>query len=158
MGGLGMNAAIAEAIDTAEGPQRWSHACTSSGHPVGCAVALANLDIIEREHLVERANTLGHTLITKLKSLQSHPNVGDVRGLGLLAAVELVADKATKTPFPAEQEIGRRVYLAALHRGLFSRTRGDIFHLAPPLICTGNEIDQMVQTLGQSVAETCGSH
>ncbi len=157
MGGLGMNAAIAEAIQTADGVQRWAHACTSSGHPAGCAVALANLEIIEQEGLIERAKKLGEQLLVKLRSLLAHPNVGDVRGLGLLAAVEFVADKNTKAMFPPEQEVGRRIYQTALKHGLFSRTRGDIFHLAPPLVSTEREIEQIVEILGQSIREVCGS-
>lgn len=155
MGGLGMNGAIAESIDAADGAQRWAHACTSSAHPVGCAVALANLTIIEQERLVQQAATLGKLLMAKLQAFAPHPNVGEVRGLGLLTAVELVADKATKTPFPGEREIGRQVYLAALKHGLLSRTRGDIFHLAPPLASTKQEIEQMATILGKSIEEVC---
>jgi putrescine---pyruvate transaminase len=156
MGGLGVNDAIGEVIDAGEGEQRWTHACTTSGHPVGCAVALANLDIIEREGLVKRAVELGEAMMKTLRSLLAHQNVGDVRGLGLLAGVELVADKRTKAAFPTELEIGRRIYLAALRRGLFSRTRGEIYHLAPPLVATEREIGRMVEILGEAVEEVCG--
>ncbi|MCC7084004.1 MAG: aspartate aminotransferase family protein [Pirellulales bacterium] len=152
MGGLGVNEAIGEAIDAGEAEQRWAHACTTSGHPVGCAVALANLDIIEREGLVSRAESLGRKLLAELQMLLAHPNVGEVRGLGLLAAVEIVADKATKAPFPPEQEIGRRVYRAALNNGLFSRTRGDIFHLAPPLVISDKKVIQIVSALQAGIA------
>jgi adenosylmethionine-8-amino-7-oxononanoate aminotransferase len=156
LGGLGVNDAIGEAIDAGDGQTRWAHACTTSGHPVGCAVALANLDIIEREGLVDRAASLGGNLMKRLRSLLAHQNVGDVRGLGLLASVELVANKETKAAFPAELEVGRRVYLAALRRGLFSRTRGEIYHLAPPLVATDREIGRMIEILGEAITEVCG--
>ena len=74
-------------------------------------VALANLDVIEREGLRQRASELGQRLNRGLKSLASHPHVGDVRGLGLMAGVELVADKATKAEFSPAEKVGHRVHI-----------------------------------------------
>src|SRR5256885_3526285 len=78
--------------------QKFMHAATYSGHPVCCAVGLANLEIIEKEGLPERAATMGKHLLDGLRTLSDLPEVGDVRGLGMMCGVELVADKASKAP------------------------------------------------------------
>jgi adenosylmethionine-8-amino-7-oxononanoate aminotransferase len=128
------------------------HSLTNSAHPVGCAVALANLDILERENLLQRARELGQRVLAGLEPLRSLPHVGDVRGQGLLAAVELVADPATKTPFPAEFRAGHRVHAAAQARGLFTRMRADTFNLAPCYVTTPAQIDRIVEILAESIA------
>src|SRR3989337_3987552 len=89
-----IHAAIAEAPPA----ERFMHAATYSAHATCCAVALANLDILEGESLVPRAVTLGDRLLQGLRTLRDLPVVGDVRGLGLMCGVELVEDKATKAP------------------------------------------------------------
>lgn len=155
LGGIGVNRAISEAIDAADG--RWMHAFTYSGHPVGCAVALANLEIIQREGLVQQAAGLGQRLLAGLRTLESHPHVGDVRGLGLMCGVELVADKATKAEFPATENVGARVHQATQQRGLFTRLRGDVYNLAPCYVTEEAQIDRMVQILGESIDEVLGS-
>jgi adenosylmethionine-8-amino-7-oxononanoate aminotransferase len=157
LGGIGVSDRIAAAIDDGAGAEAWMHAFTYSGHPTGCAVALANLDIIERESLVERAGHLGQRLLTGLKGLSSHPHVGDVRGQGLMCAVELVADKATKAEFPPEQKVGPRVHEATQRRGLFTRLRGDVYNLAPCYVTEEAQIDRMVQILGDSIDEVLGA-
>jgi adenosylmethionine-8-amino-7-oxononanoate aminotransferase len=156
MGGMGVNRPIAEAIDDAQGKQAWMHAFTYSGHPVSCAVALATLDIIEREGLVQRAGELGSYLLRSLQTLNTHPHVGDVRGLGLMCAVELVADKSTKAEFPASEQVGNRVHAATQERGLFTRLRGDVYNLAPCFVTTEAQLDQMVSILGESIEAVLG--
>ncbi len=157
LGGIGVNDRIAAAIDAATDAQTWMHAFTYSGHPTGCAVALANLDILEQEGLVFRAASLGERLLAGLRQLASHPHVGDVRGQGLMAAVELVADKATKSEYPASEKIGPRVHDAAQRRGMFTRLRGDVINFAPCFVTSEAQIDQMVNILGESVREVLGS-
>ncbi len=156
LGGMGVSNTIAEAIDSATGPQTWMHAFTNSAHPVGCAVALANLNILEREELLARARGLGERLLPKLKTLESHPHVGEVRGLGLLAGVELVADKRTKAEFPADQQVGHRVHAATQERGMFTRMRGDNYNFAPCYVAHQTEIDRMVDILGASIEAVLG--
>lgn len=154
LGGIGVSDRIAQAID--EGPQRglvWMHAFTYSAHPVGCAVALANLDILQNENLLDRARELGQALQTKLQTLQSHPHVGEVRGLGYMAAVEIVADKATKAEFPPEFQAGNRVHQATIRRGMFTRLRGDVYNVAPCYVASEEQLDQMVNILGESLDE-----
>jgi len=162
LGGIGMNDEIAEAIDTAEGEQTWMHAYTYSGHPVCCAVALANLDIIEREGLIERAESLGRHLRKRLDPLAAHPHVGEVRSHGLMAAVELVADKTTKAMFDPSEKVGPRIHMATQRldsdrRGMFTRLRGDCYLFGPPFVTSEEQIDEMVANLGDAIVEVLGS-
>jgi putrescine aminotransferase len=151
LGGIGISDRIREAIHSAPPDKRYMHAYTYSGHPTCCAVALRNLRIIEEEGLVERAAVLGDRLLTGLKTLGALDGVGDVRGKGMMAAVELVADKTTKQPYPADANVGARVYQEMLKRGLFTRVLGDMILLAPPLVSTEEQIDQIVAIIGESV-------
>jgi adenosylmethionine-8-amino-7-oxononanoate aminotransferase len=154
-GGVGVNDAIAAALD--EGNSPWMHAFTYSAHPVGCAVALRMLDIIERERLPERAASLGDHLLGQLRArLGNHPHVGDIRGKGLMCAIELVRDRRTKAEFATAEQVGARVIAEAMKRGLFTRRRGDIFLLAPPIIATSAELDQMVDILTEAVRAVVG--
>jgi adenosylmethionine-8-amino-7-oxononanoate aminotransferase len=156
LGGIGISDRIAGAIDSAPEDKTWMHAYTYSGHPVGCATALANLQIIESEGLVERAGVMGRRLLSGLQSLKSHPHVGDVRGLGLMCCVELVADKATKQEYPASEKVGPRVHAATQERGLFTRLRGDCYLLAPCFAIEEQQIDRAVQILGESIEAVLG--
>ncbi|MBL9125787.1 MAG: aspartate aminotransferase family protein [Planctomycetaceae bacterium] len=156
LGGIGVNRQIAAAIDGAAKETTWTHAFTYSAHPTACAVALANLDLLEREGLVQQAGERGAYLLKKLQTLAGHPHVGDVRGLGLMTAVEFVADKGTKAEFPADQQVGNRVHAATQERGLFTRLRGDVFNLAPAFVVEERQIDRMVQILADSIESVLG--
>ncbi len=156
LGGIGVNDQIAEVLDTGE--TVWMHAYTYSAHPVGCAVALRNLQIVEEENLVEQVAEKGAYLLENLQAaLSDHPHVGEVRGLGLMAAVELVQDKTTKSEFEPDEKIGIKVHQATQNRGLFSRLRGDVFCLAPPFVTTQKELDRIVEIVSDSVVATLGS-
>ncbi|HVP31185.1 MAG TPA: aspartate aminotransferase family protein [Myxococcota bacterium] len=132
---------------------------TTSAHPAACAVADTVLDVMEREGLVERAAKMGELLAAKLARLRAHPNVGDVRGRGLLQAVELVRDKASLEPFPAEKKIVGRVIVAGLvrHDVFFYPGGGgpapDVICLGPPFTVREDELDRMVDALEASIAE-----
>lgn len=89
-------------------------------------------------------------------ALAEHPQVGEVRGLGLMCAVELVKDKASKEEFPAGDQIGPRVHKECIKRGLFSRTRGDVYTLAPPIVISEQQIDDMVGIVRAAVAAVLG--
>ncbi len=155
LGGIGLSDEIAKTIDAAD--PVWMHAYTYSSHPVGCRVALANLDIIEREGLVLEAKRKGKKLLDGLRgALAAHAHVGDVRGLGMMCAIEIVKDKATKEEFPAADKVGFRVHEETQKRGLYSRHRGDVFFLAPPLVTTDGEIDRVVQIMGESIEAVLG--
>ena len=152
LGGIVVSKRIQEVLEQQPLDVRWMHAYTYSAHPTACAVALANLEIIEREGLVERAARNGEYLLAQLQSLRSLPHVGDVRGLGLLARVELVKDPATREAFAAGDHVADRVMAEARKRGLISRNRGDVIFIAPPLVISRDEIDQIVSILRESIA------
>lgn len=156
LGGIGVSDQIAEVID-ADDNSIWMHAFTYSGHPVGCAVALRNIQILEEEKLADQSAEKGAWLLEALNtSLGNHPHVGDIRGKGLLCAVELVRDKATKAEFAIKDQVGIRVHAETQKRGLFSRIRGDIFCLAPPLITRQDQLESIVQILTESVKAVLG--
>jgi L-2,4-diaminobutyrate transaminase len=132
----------------------FGHGWTYSAHPVCVAAAHANLDIVEREDLTGHAREVGAYLQAQLREqFAEHPLVGEVRGIGLLAALEFVADKKTKQRFAAAQGIGAKVSAACLQEGLIARAmpHGDILGLAPPLIITQDEVDLVVSKLKQAV-------
>jgi adenosylmethionine-8-amino-7-oxononanoate aminotransferase len=160
LGGIGVSDRIGEVLNSVPPARRWMHAYTYSGHPTCCAVALANLGIIEREDLVARAARSGRRLLDRLRTLASLEHVGHVRGQGLLAAVEIVADKATRQPFPAEAGVGARLAEALLERGLCTRVLMDCICLAPPLVIDDTLIDRAVDIIGDAVPavlrEPCG--
>lgn len=151
LGGIQVSDDIHEAIVTAPPDQKWMHAYTYSGHPTCCAVAVKNIEILERENLVERAAKMGQHLLDGLQTLMEFPCVGEARGLGLMCAVEFVADRETKTP----AGIGMQIQNALIERGLFSRVLGDILELAPPLVISEDEVDKMVDIIRDAVASVC---
>src|SRR5206468_12671816 len=128
-----------------------------SGHPTCCAVGLANLEVMQRERLVERAADTGAYLLTKLKELEALPNCDGARGLGMMAAIEVVADKATKTGFPADRGVSAKAIAFAAERGLITRQRhygqGEMIMVAPPLVTTRQQIDRIVSTLADVIPE-----
>ena len=130
------------------------HVFTSSGHPVASAAALKNIEIIQREHLVENALTVGDYLKGQLLGLMETCSViGDVRGKGLLLAVELVSDRQDKAPFPPEFELANRLNNKFRRNGLIFRVGGAILTIGPPLCITRSEVDEIVAILGQSFIE-----
>ncbi len=151
LGGIMISQPIHEAMLSAPYGDRWMHAYTYSGHPTCCAVALRNLEIIEKEGLVERAGKMGSRLLVGLRSLLDLKAVGEVRGLGLMGAVELVADRATKAGFDPAKKIIGRVKSEMESRGLFTRVVRDIILLAPPLVITEAQVDHIVDIVGGAI-------
>ena len=144
------------------GDQAFWHGYTYTGHPTVCAAGLANIEIIESEKLVQKAREQGRYLQKQLATLKDLPIVGDVRGKGLMAAVELVKDKETKEMFAAETKVVARVWERALRSGLLTRMGGaNIIAICPPLIITREQIDEMVTTLRETlvaISEELGGH
>ncbi len=143
------------------------HAYTYSGHPTCCAVGLKNIEIMERERLWENAAKMGDRLFAGLQqAFKDHPNVGDIRGgKGLLAAVELVEDRATKKNLPADKKVAPRVQAEMMKRGVITRVRpvagahpspGDCIYFAPPLVVTGQEVDRLVSVTSEAVKAVLG--
>ncbi|MCL6517594.1 aminotransferase [Alicyclobacillus sp.] len=134
---------------------------TFGGHPVSCAVALENLSLMEELELVPRAARMGDVLAQALERLYRHPNVGDVRVHGLLAGIELVANREEKTPL--EADLVKRVIAACKARGLIVGRNGDtvagfnnVITLAPPLIIEEPEIAFIAETLDEAMQEVLG--
>ncbi len=151
LGGIGVSDHVKKAIDETPADKRWMHAYTYSGHPTCCAVAVANLKILDEEGLVQRAAEMGNRLHEGLHTMDDMDHVGNIRGIGMMAAVELVEDKATKQPFPASAKYGARVGQELMKRGLYTRMRGDILCLAPPFVTSAEQIDRIVEIVRDSL-------
>ena len=151
LGGIGLSDRVYALIANAPPDKRWMHALTYSGHPVACAVALANIAILERENLLAAAAKQGAKLLSGLHQLSSLAHVGDVRGLGLLAGVELVEDTATKKAFDPSRKVGERLVKECYRRGLVSRARMDIYCIAPPFVVSDAQVDRIVNVLGDAI-------
>lgn len=153
-GGVGFSAAIKDVLDEASSGGRFWHGYTYSGHPIGSAVALATIEVLERDHLVQRSATLGKRLLAGLQAnLGEHPHVGDIRGLGLLAAVEPVADRATKQPFADELGVAGRIRARLLELGLLTRVLDNAICLAPPLIIDETQTDFIIDAVTTAVTD-----
>ena len=126
----------------------------ASGHPVGGAVGLANLDIIERENLVENSARMGAYLLDRLRRrVGDNPFVGEVRGAGLMVAVEFVADRKTRRFFDPEAEAHRIVARRAREQGVLLRALpgGEIVAFSPPLCISESEIDEAVDCFARGL-------
>jgi adenosylmethionine-8-amino-7-oxononanoate aminotransferase len=136
------------------------HGHTFSHHPMACAVGLAVLQFIKGNSLVERSEKRGAYLLERLEQLKSFPFVGDVRGKGLMAAVEFVRDQKTKEPFPRSQRFTEKVVDLAFENGLVlypgtgfvDGVNGDMVMLGPPLIIEEAQIDEIVDILRRTLA------
>ncbi len=131
----------------------FGHGYTASGHPVAAAVALENIQIIEERGLVENAATVGAVLQRRLQALSGHPLVGEVRGVGLIGAVELVSDKTSRAPFEPNGMMGARVVQQAQENGLILRSIQDSIAFCPPLIITEAQVNELVDRFTQSLEE-----
>jgi adenosylmethionine-8-amino-7-oxononanoate aminotransferase len=143
----------------ADGTAMYAHGITFGGHPVACAVALKNIEIMEREGIVQRVDEKQHVLQQKLATLLELPIAGDLRGTGYLWALELVKDKETRETFSAEEsESLLRGFLSPrlFEKGLICRAddRGDpVVQISPPLVAGEQEFDELVGILGEVLAE-----
>ena len=122
----------------------WGHGYTTTGHPVATAVALENLKIIEERDLIGNAARVGAVFQKKLRELSAHPIVGDVRGVGLIAAVEMVPDKNSTRPFATVGKAGGKAFASALENNLIVRVIGDTIAFCPPLIITEEQAGEVV--------------
>ena len=127
---------------------------TYSGHPVACAAALKNIEIMERENLCDTVRDTGPYFQQKLQQLLDLAIVGDCRGSHLMAGIELVSDKTEKTPFDGSVDIAKRVFDHCKARGLIVRPIGNIVVLSPPLTITLAQIDELIAILGSGIAAT----
>ncbi len=157
MGAVLLSPSMAERLEAAARELgELPHGFTTGAHPVGCAIAMAALDELAAgafDHLQSVAPRFGE----RLQALADHPLVGEARGVGLMGALELVADKAAKTPFPGEIEISEQVANRALRHGLVIRPLGQAVVLAPPFIITETQIDELFDILARVLDEVADS-
>ena len=144
---------IHEVISGAD-PQAWfTHGFTYSGHPVCCAAALKNIEIMAEENLLGNARTVGDYFERRLKELASLPLVGDVRGRRFMMCVEYVANKATRAHIPEAANMSRRIAQRCEAKGLLVRPLGHLDIMSPPLILTREQCDFLVDTLRDAIVE-----
>ncbi len=137
----------------------FGHGWTYSAHPIGAAAGIANLKLIDELGLVRNAGETGAYLNAQMQAaLGDHPHVGEIRGEGMLCAVELVRDRDSRTFFDASEGVGARIVAAMLKRGVIARAmpQGDILGFAPPLCLTRAEADTIVAAAAESVREVLG--
>jgi adenosylmethionine-8-amino-7-oxononanoate aminotransferase len=141
------------------GTGEFVHGFTYAGNPLGAAIGLEVLDILEEEALVPRVAVLGERLLSALEPLKQFPMVGDIRGRGLLIGIELVMDRTTREPFPASVRVGQLVLQACLQEGLavypstgsVNGVLGENILLAPPYIITETQIGELVEKLTRAM-------
>jgi putrescine aminotransferase len=160
LGGVILSDALWDQLrEPSEAPGVLMHGFTHSGHPVACAVALANIATIEREGLLGRVLELSEVMAGLLSPLRDHPEVGEVRQAGLMAGIELVADKATRERWPTAAGRGRTAAAEARRRGLLTRgLLDDILCLAPPFTISEETLGRAVEILAQSIEATRDPH
>jgi len=156
LGGIGISDEIAATLRDNDKP--WMHAYTYSGHPTTCAVGLAALDYIENEKVVEQAATKGAYLLERLHAeIDEHPHVGDVRGLGMMCGVELVADQEARSWYPPEWGVGPKMTRALIDQGIFTRMRNEVICIAPPLTTDEATLDEYVSGVRNAIIEVFGA-
>ncbi|MBI5420075.1 MAG: adenosylmethionine--8-amino-7-oxononanoate transaminase [Deltaproteobacteria bacterium] len=129
------------------------HGHSYTANPLGCAAALATLGIFEREDVLGHVSALSHAMAKALGALAGRPNVGDIRQKGLMAGIEIVADRGTKERFPPDRKIGQQVVRKAREKGIIIRPLGDVIVLMPPLSSTVKEIKALVDAVTWAVDE-----
>ncbi|HEX6726052.1 MAG TPA: aminotransferase class III-fold pyridoxal phosphate-dependent enzyme, partial [Nitrospira sp.] len=127
------------------------HGHSFTGNPLGCAVALANLQVFRQEQTLSRLSSKIKMLTQSMKPMAEMPHVGDIRQSGLMVGIELVKDKQTKEPYPLRAKAGHRVASVARTKGLILRPIGNILVLMPPLATSTQELKKMVDIIKESI-------
>jgi adenosylmethionine-8-amino-7-oxononanoate aminotransferase len=141
--------------------QPFRHGHTYGSHPVACAAGAAVIEYVVKHDLTKRSAELGEYFHNELKTLYSHPTVGDIRGMGIFSGIEFVKDRETKEPFPPELKYYNRIVEQCYHNGLLvypglgtiDGIKGDHIQVAPPLIIERNQIDVLIELLDKSITE-----
>ena len=154
LGGIQVSDEIRDVIHGAPEDQSWMHGYTYSGHATACAVAIANIDIIERDGLLENSRVMGERLLRGLQALvDEFPNIDNARGLGLMAALDVVKSKESREGDPGTAE---KISAAALDMGLRARPIGEAIAFAPPLCISAVEVDFVINTMGDAITRASG--
>ena len=131
------------------------HSHSYTGNPIACRAAWETLAIFNDEPVLERNRALSRHLANRLAPLIDHPHVADVRQSGMIAAIEMVRDKATRAAYPSDERRGLRVYLHGLQRGVILRPLGNVIYFMPPYCITPDEIDFMVEVAIEGIDRAC---
>jgi adenosylmethionine-8-amino-7-oxononanoate aminotransferase len=132
------------------------HGHSFTANPLGCAAALGTLSLFEREDVPARVSALSALMAKSLSRLEEHQNVGDIRRKGLMAGIEIVADRKTKESFPPERKVGQRIARKAREKGMLLRPLGDVIVLMPPLSSTEGEIEALVEAAAWAIGAVLG--
>ena len=127
------------------------HSHSFTGNPLACAAALASLDIFRTDNVLERNRALSAHLGLRARELESHPHVAEVRQRGMIVAVELVREKATRQPYPWQERRDLRIYRHALSRGVLLRPIGNVVYFMPPYVITPEQIDLVVEVAREGI-------
>ena len=134
----------------------WTHGSTYSAHPISCAAGVANLNHIDNHQLIKKGKDISEYFNFKLKEkFQDHPQIGDVRGIGLLSAIELVKDKKNRKFFEKQGQLSQEIVTKMAKNGVLARAMpaGDTIGFAPAFCISNNEIDTILDVTLQSVNE-----
>ncbi len=131
------------------------HSHSYTGNPLGCRAALATLDIFEEDAVLDNNRHLAEVMARHAAPLADHPHVAEVRQQGMILAIELVRDRATRTPYPWQERRGRRIGQLALSRGVLLRPLGDVVYFMPPYVVDEDEIALMVRAAAEGIERVC---
>src|SRR5690606_15871794 len=154
LGGVVISERLLEELRRSNQPDAmFGHGLTYTSHPIGCAVALKNLDLLENE-VLEHAREVAPYFQQQLRTLEELPLVGEVRGMGLMACVECVADRESNDPLQLDKDVGKRIDQHCHELGLLVRPLINMCVMSPPLIITRPQIDTMVGILREGISRT----
>jgi adenosylmethionine-8-amino-7-oxononanoate aminotransferase len=131
------------------------HSHSYTGNPLACAAARATLELLATTPIIDNNRRLAAHLAARLQTLADHPHVAEIRQTGMIAAIELVRERATRAPWPSEQRRGWRIHRHALERGVLLRPLGTVVYFMPPYAITPDEIDLMVEAAADSIDRAC---
>jgi len=137
--------------DNYENLTAFLHSHSYTGNPLGCAVALASLDIFEQDRVIENNRQLALVMAEATAHLNDHPHVAEVRQHGMILAIEMVQDKASRTPFPWQERRGLRVYQHALSQGALLRPLGNVTYFMPPYVITPEQIRELARIATEGI-------
>ena len=154
LGGVIISERLLEELRRSNHPDAlFGHGLTYTSHPIGCAVALKNLDLLE-EGVLAHTREIAPYFQARLKTLEELPLVGEVRGVGLMACVECVADRESKDPLQLDKDVGKRIDAHCHELGLLVRPLINMCVMSPPLIITKEQVDDMVAILREGISRT----
>ena len=155
MGAVIVNKEFAdEFTSVCEEAEEFSHGFTAGGHPVGCAIALKAIDVIINEGLLENVKNVSPYFHERLQEFNEYKNIGETRGVGLMAALEMVKDKKTKEPFEGHLNMGDKVANMSIDNGLICRPLGPAIVLCPQFIINKKQIDEMIDSLHSTLKQS----